>query len=197
MSNHGIRHNPRIIIAVILSMIFPEFVGKKILEESGVEISDRTIRRIKSDVKEMGLDHFLEDMKKVYLIANIGSILDAEDTKKELRKILSNEKSTNTDKIKAAGVLHSYIYDTKCLYDPVLAEEISNATKKIKNENWQKDTKIDTTSKNEKITEDKKETSTNPDTGQNVNTVDANTNPNSDQVQNENANEKQGKSNSD
>jgi hypothetical protein len=136
MSNYGIRHDPKVIMAVILSMLFPGDTGKKILLDSGLDISDRTLRRIKRDVKNMGVEQLIQDAHKVYLISNIDGFLDSIKLKQSMFGIVSSSTANNFEKIKAGQVVLEILKQTPDLYDPALSEFIKvQDDKKPKNEN--------------------------------------------------------------
>ncbi len=132
------RHDPKVITLVILSMLFPGDTGKKLLLDSGLDISDRTLRRIKKDVKNIGVEQLIKDAHKVYLLANIDSLIDSIKLKQNMFAIISSNTANNFEKIKAGQVVFDILKQTPSLYDPALSESIridaDSESDKTKNE---------------------------------------------------------------
>lgn len=129
MSNYGIRHDPKVITLVILSMLFPGNIGQKLLKDSGLKISERTLRRIKEDVKDLGVEQLIKDAHRVYLLTVIDSFMDTMKLKQSLFGILTNATANNFEKINAAKVILEVIKQTPDLYDPALSESINAESK--------------------------------------------------------------------
>ena len=129
MSNYGIRHDPKVITLVILSMLFPGNVGQKLLKDSGLRVSERTLRRIKDDVKDLGVEQLIKDAHRVYLLSVIDSFVDTMKLKQNLFRILTSSTANNFEKINAAKVILEVIKQTPDLYDPALAESINAESK--------------------------------------------------------------------
>ena len=129
MSNYGIRHDPKVITLVILSMLFPGNVGQKLLKDSGLKVSERTLRRIKDDVKDLGVEQLIKDAHRVYLLSVIDSFVDTMKLKQNLFGILTSSTANNFEKINAAKVILEVIKQTPDLYDPALSESINAESK--------------------------------------------------------------------
>ena len=126
MSNYGIRHDPKVIAIAILSMIFPGVVEKKILREAGIEVSGKTLQRIRSEVKELGIGKLIGDAHKMYLLTTVESQLDFFKLKNYLFNIISSSESSNIDKIQAAKVISDLIKNINNIHDPLLSETVSS-----------------------------------------------------------------------
>lgn len=133
MVNYGIRHDPKVITLVILSMLFPGNVGQKLLKDSGLRISDRTLRRIKEDVKDLGVGQLIKDAHRVYLLTTIDGFMDSMKLKQNMFDIVTSSDADNMEKIKAAEVILEILKQTPDLYDPALSESIHANTDKENN----------------------------------------------------------------
>lgn len=124
MSNYGIRYDPKVITVVILSMLLPSHIGKKILKESNLGISEKTLQRIKSDIKNLGIEHVIEEVHKLYLLTTVDSLVDAIKLKNIMFGIIDDPNTDNSEKIKAGQVVVSILKGIPGLYDPEIAESI-------------------------------------------------------------------------
>lgn len=124
MSNYGIRHDPKIITVVILSMLLPADIGKKMLKESNLDISDKTIQRIKNDIKNLGVEHIIAEVHKLYLLTTVDSLVDAIKLKNIMFGIVNDPNADRSEKIKASQVIVSILKGIPGLYDPEMAESI-------------------------------------------------------------------------
>lgn len=134
MSQHGIRHDPKIIALAILSTLFPGGLIKKILEESDIKISDRTLRRTKQDLKDLGIDLLLQEMNKVYQFSILNSFIDNMKLKNSMFSIVESDDAENFEKIKAGELILKISASTPEIMDPLLSKairEITDNTSKI------------------------------------------------------------------
>lgn len=141
MSNYGLRHEPHVIAIAIISTLFSGRLVKKILEESNIEINDRTLRRAKQDLKELGIDILLQELNKVYQFSILTSFIDCIKLKKVMFDIVNNNETENSDKIKAAELILKISGGIPDLMDPLLSKSINditdNASKKNSDESLQ------------------------------------------------------------
>ena len=124
MSNYGIRHDPKVLTVVILSMLMPSDLGKKILKESNLGISEKTLQRIKNDIKNIGVAHIIAEVHKLYLLTTVDSLVDAIKLKNIMFDIINSPSADSLEKIKAAQVVVSILKGIPGLYDPEIAESI-------------------------------------------------------------------------
>ncbi|MGI0060310.1 MAG: hypothetical protein ACREBJ_11150, partial [Nitrosotalea sp.] len=119
-----------VITLVILSMLFPGNVSKKLLQDSGLQISDRTLRRIKEDIKDLGVEQLVKDAYKLYLLTTVDSFMDAMKLKQNMFSIVTSTSADNFEKIKAGQVILDVLKQMPELYDPALSESIHTSVDK-------------------------------------------------------------------
>lgn len=124
MSNYGIRYDPKVITVVILSMLLPADIGKKMLKEADLNISEKTVQRIKNDIKNLGVEHIIKEVHKLYLLTTVDSLVDAIKLKNIMFGIVNDSSADRLEKIKAAQVIVSILKGIPGLYDPEIAESI-------------------------------------------------------------------------
>ncbi|MDE1766287.1 MAG: hypothetical protein KGI27_08470 [Thaumarchaeota archaeon] len=118
-------------------MLLPADISKKMLKEANLGISEKTLQRIKSDIKNLGIGHMTEKVHKIYMLTTMDSLTDAMKLKEGLFQIINDPDSNKREKIKASQVLFNILKGIPDLYDPEISESIQSAYNTEKNERYE------------------------------------------------------------
>lgn len=106
-------------------MLFPGELGKKFLKDSGISASEKTLQRIRNDLRNLGIEHLIKEAHRLYLLTVISSYMDAMKLKSNMFSIVTSSSAENFEKIKAGQVILQIIKELPELYDPAVSESIS------------------------------------------------------------------------